>query len=50
MARPILIIEDDSDIADRVKYNFEREGFSAAVPLTGEQATVSDGERGNVSV
>jgi DNA-binding response OmpR family regulator len=36
MARPILIIEDDPDIAESVKYNLEREGFSATVALTGE--------------
>src|ERR1700730_5375738 len=37
MVRPILIIEDDPDIAESVKYNLEREGFNAAVALTGEQ-------------
>jgi DNA-binding response OmpR family regulator len=26
MTRPILIIEDDADISESLKYNFEREG------------------------
>ena len=35
MARPILIIEDDPDIAENVKYNLEREGFNATVGAEG---------------
>ena len=27
MQRPILIIEDDPDISESLKYNFEREGW-----------------------
>ena len=36
MQRPILIIEDDPDIAESLKYNFEREGWPAVTALTGE--------------
>lgn len=37
MARPILIVEDDADIADGLKYNLEREGLPVAVASTGEE-------------
>ena len=37
MPRPALIIEDDPDIAESVRYNLEFEGFSAIVASTGEQ-------------
>src|SRR6201991_2444239 len=36
MTRPILIIEDDADIAESLKYNFEREGLVAITAPTGE--------------
>jgi DNA-binding response OmpR family regulator len=36
MARPILIIEDDADISESLKYNFEREGLTAITASTGE--------------
>lgn len=35
--KPILIIEDDPDIAEGVRYNLERDGLTARVALTGEQ-------------
>jgi len=35
--RPILIIEDDPDIAESVRYNLEREGLTARVAETGEK-------------
>ena len=35
--KPILIIEDDPDIAEGVRYNLERDGLEARVALTGEQ-------------
>lgn len=35
--RPVLIIEDDADIAEGVRYSLEREGFNVRVALTGEQ-------------
>jgi DNA-binding response OmpR family regulator len=34
--KPVLIIEDDPDIAEGVRFNLEREGLSARVALTGE--------------
>ena len=37
MSRPVLIIEDDPDIAESLKYNLEREGLSTVIALTGEQ-------------
>ena len=36
MQRPVLIIEDDPDISESLKYNFEREGLAAVTALTGE--------------
>src|SRR5918997_510446 len=35
--RPVLIVEDDPDIAEGLRYNLEREGLGARVALTGEQ-------------
>src|SRR5437762_3574174 len=37
MPRPALIIEDDPDIAEIVRYNLESEGFTAIVAATGER-------------
>lgn len=37
MPRPVLIIEDDPDIAESLKYNLERDGLSTVIALTGEQ-------------
>ena len=36
--RSIVIVEDDEDIADSIRYNLEREGFRVRVALTGEDA------------
>src|SRR5213075_2319506 len=36
MTRPILIIEDDADISESLRYNFEREGLAAVTAPTGE--------------
>src|SRR4030095_12260521 len=36
--RNIIIVEDDEDIADSIRYNFEREGFRVRVAVTGEEA------------
>lgn len=36
--RNIVIVEDDEDIADSIRYNLEREGFRVRVALTGEDA------------
>ncbi len=37
----VLIVEDDEDIADSIRYNLEREGFRARVATTGEDALES---------
>src|SRR5437879_398728 len=37
MPKPALIIEDDPDIAESVRYNLESEGFTAIVATTGER-------------
>ncbi len=37
MPKPVLIVEDDPDIAEGLRYNLEREGLEARVALTGEQ-------------
>jgi len=37
MPKSVLIIEDDPDIAESVKYNLESAGFAAIVAATGEQ-------------
>src|SRR6202795_2442412 len=36
MQRPVLIIEDDPDISESLRYNFEREGLPVVTALTGE--------------
>jgi two-component system, OmpR family, alkaline phosphatase synthesis response regulator PhoP len=40
MARPVLIIEDDPDISESLKYNLEREGLQTVVAATGEQGLI----------
>ncbi|MBA3571994.1 MAG: response regulator, partial [Pyrinomonadaceae bacterium] len=40
MARPVLIIEDDPDISESLKYNLEREGLLTVVATTGEQGLI----------
>ena len=37
MAKPVLIVEDDPDIAEGLRYNLEREGLETRVAHTGEQ-------------
>jgi two-component system, OmpR family, alkaline phosphatase synthesis response regulator PhoP len=36
--RSIVIVEDDEDIGDSIRYNLEREGFRVRVATTGEDA------------
>ena len=36
--RNIVIVEDDEDIAESIRYNLEREGFKVRVAATGEDA------------
>jgi len=37
MSRPVLIVEDDADVAEGLRYNLEREKLDALVALSGEQ-------------
>src|SRR5919201_5653307 len=37
MVKPVLIVEDDPDIAEGLRYNLEREGLETRVAPTGEQ-------------
>jgi DNA-binding response OmpR family regulator len=37
MPKPLLIVEDDPDIAEGLRYNLEREGFATVVADTGEK-------------
>jgi two-component system alkaline phosphatase synthesis response regulator PhoP len=36
--RNVIIVEDDEDIADSIRYNLDREGFRVRVAVTGEDA------------
>lgn len=36
--RSIIIVEDDEDIAESIRYNLEREGFRVRIAATGEHA------------
>jgi two-component system, OmpR family, alkaline phosphatase synthesis response regulator PhoP len=36
MSKPVLIVEDDPDIAEGLRYNLEREGLEAIIAPTGE--------------
>jgi two-component system, OmpR family, alkaline phosphatase synthesis response regulator PhoP len=40
-ARGIVIVEDDEDIAESIRYNLEREGFRLRVASSGEDALAS---------
>lgn len=40
MTRPVLIIEDDPDISESLKYNLEREGLLTVIAATGEQGLI----------
>jgi DNA-binding response OmpR family regulator len=37
MSRPVLVIEDDPDIAESLRYNLERDGLAAVVAESGEK-------------
>src|SRR5512132_4353653 len=36
--RSVVIVEDDEDIADSIRYNLDREGFRVRVAPSGEEA------------
>jgi DNA-binding response OmpR family regulator len=50
MPKSALIIEDDADIAESVRYNLESEGFAAVVAVTGEQGLALALDKGNPPV
>jgi DNA-binding response OmpR family regulator len=41
MAGPVLIIEDDADIAESLRYNMERDGLKTRVAETGEKGLMA---------
>src|SRR5919112_6363147 len=46
MSKPVLIVEDDPDIAEGLRYNLERDGFSAVVADTGEKGLAAALDKG----
>lgn len=50
MGRPVLIVEDDADIAEGLKYNLEREGLATVIAATGEQGLVEALNQRNLPV
>jgi DNA-binding response OmpR family regulator len=47
MTRPVLIVEDDPDLAEGLRYNLEREKYETRVALTGEQGLSAALDRRN---
>ena len=47
MNRPVLIVEDEPDIAEGLRYNLEREGLSVVVAETGEKGLAAALDRTN---
>ena len=47
MAGPILIIEDDPDIAEALSYSFEKNDFKTRVALTGEEGLLASLDKTN---
>ncbi|HYX27251.1 MAG TPA: winged helix-turn-helix domain-containing protein [Pyrinomonadaceae bacterium] len=50
MARPILIVEDDPDIAESLRFNLERDGLITVTAATGEQGLAEALNRENPPV
>jgi DNA-binding response OmpR family regulator len=50
MPRQVLIVEDDPDIAESLRYNLEREGLEARIAETGEKGLAAALEPHNVPV
>ena len=46
MPRPVLIVEDDPDIAEGLRYNLEREGFTTVVAESGEKGLAAALDKG----
>ncbi|MBV9927365.1 MAG: response regulator transcription factor [Acidobacteria bacterium] len=47
MNRPVLIVEDEADIAEGLRYNLEREGLPVVVAETGEKGLAAALDRAN---
>lgn len=47
MARPILIIEDDPDIADVLRYSLETQKFETRVAVTGKEGLSASLDKDN---
>jgi len=47
LIRPVLIIEDDPDIAEVLRYALEKEAFKTRVALTGEEGLSASLDRSN---
>ena len=47
MNRPVLIIEDEADIAEGLRYNLEREGLPVVLAATGEKGLAAALDRKN---
>ena len=47
MAGPILIIEDDPDIAEALSYSFEKNDFKTRVALSGEEGLSASLDKSN---
>jgi DNA-binding response OmpR family regulator len=47
MTRPVLIVEDEPDIAEGLRYNLEREGLPVVVAETGEKGLAAALDRKN---
>ena len=47
MARPVLIIEDNADIAELLRYILEQEHFETRVALTGEEGLAASLDKDN---
>jgi two-component system, OmpR family, alkaline phosphatase synthesis response regulator PhoP len=48
MIRPVLIVEDDADIAEGLRFNLEREGLSVVVAATGEEGLLRSLDQENL--
>jgi two-component system phosphate regulon response regulator PhoB len=48
MAGPVLIIEDDPDIAEILRYSLEKESFRTRIALTGEEGLYASLDRSDI--
>src|ERR671916_1965290 len=47
MTKPVLIVEDDPDIAESLRYNLERDGLKALIAETGEKGLAAALDKNN---